>query len=220
MAAALRETIEELGLDLQPADLEFGHIVHSQETPQREWIHVFFLCRRWSGNPVNREPHKHSEIRWWPAHQPPQDTVDYCAQALRHLLVGEAFSQHHTATTYPARSTPTSQEAVLGDAGLPGSLHRVLSDIADERLRQQTVYGVQQMPSGNGPRHREAATTAQTRVDTAGAQLTWVDLALEEVREACTAENDEDLYSELIQASAVLVQWAQSLKASAESTNS
>lgn len=169
VAAALREAREELGLDLLAADLEFAHLVHSHENQRQAWVHAFFLCRSWSGTPCNREPHKHTEIAWWPAHKPPQGMVGYCAQALGYLLAGEAFSQHR-ATAYPVSPAPEPRGAQLGDAGLPGSLHRVLSDIADERRRQQTVYGPQRLPSGTGPHHRETAATAQARVDTAGAR--------------------------------------------------
>lgn len=148
VTAAVRESDEELGIGVAAADLEFGHVVHSQES-QREWVHVFFVCREWSGTPVNREPHKHTEIGWWPAHQLPPGTVDYCAWALRHLLVGQAFSQHHTATAYPTERTVAEAAPVAepGDASSPASLDRVLSDIARERRRQQDVYGVRRLAS-------------------------------------------------------------------------
>ncbi|WP_121185281.1 NUDIX domain-containing protein [Nocardiopsis sp. Huas11] len=97
VAAAVRESAEELGIGVAAADLEFAHVVHSHESLP-EWVHFFFVCRAWSGTPVNREPDKHTEIAWWPARELPPDTVDYCAQAVRHLLAGEAFSRHRPAT--------------------------------------------------------------------------------------------------------------------------
>ncbi|OOC53552.1 hypothetical protein NOSIN_06830 [Nocardiopsis sinuspersici] len=81
-------------------------MIHSQESPHRDWVHFFFVCRLWSGTPVNNEPHKHTEIRWWPVREPPPDTVDYCAQALGHLSAGVRFSRHRIRTTRPMVSAP------------------------------------------------------------------------------------------------------------------
>lgn len=122
VAAAVREAREELRVVVDPAELEFAHVIHSHESPHQEWTHFFFTCRRWEGTPANAEPHKHTAIGWWPAHQLPASTVDYCAQAIGHLLVGTPFSQHRTPTAYPALQPRLSTGEKLGDAGIPGSL--------------------------------------------------------------------------------------------------
>jgi 8-oxo-dGTP diphosphatase len=54
--AAARETREELGITIDPADLAFAHLCHHAD-PDR-------LARRWTGEPVNAELHKCSEIAW------------------------------------------------------------------------------------------------------------------------------------------------------------
>ncbi|MEV6819813.1 NUDIX domain-containing protein [Nocardiopsis dassonvillei] len=208
VSAAVRECEEELGVRVRPSDLEFAHVLHSHEDDG--WVHFFFVCRSWDGAVTNREPRKHAELAWFPAHQLPRDTVGYCAQAVAHFLLGDPFSQHRTPTPFPARQRPGTHEAPLGDAGAAGSLDRLLEEIARERRRQQSLYGVQDLPAGTGPEHSAQAARAKARVDQAGDDLTWWDLAYEELCEARAATTDEELRAELVQTCAVLVQWAQS----------
>lgn len=207
VASAIRECSEELGIGVDSRDLEFAHVMHSQENTS--WVHFFFVCRRWDGPVVNAEPHKHTALEWFPAHRLPRDTVGYCAQALAHALTGQGFSQHHTRTPFPAMQQAAAGEPKLGDAGVPGSLAVILAEVADERRRQQALYGIQNLPSGAGPEHTAQAEQAKARVDAAGPHLTWWDLAFEELCEARAAATAEELRTELVQACAVLVQWAQ-----------
>lgn len=208
VTAAVRECEEELDVRVRPSDLEFAHVLHSHEGDG--WVHFFFVCRSWDGAVTNREPHKHAQLAWFPAHQLPLDTVGYCAQAIAHFLLGDSFSHHQTPAPFPVRQRPGVQEALLGDAGAAGSLDRLLEEIAQERRRQQGLYGIQHLPSGTGPEHSAQAAQAKARVDQVGADLTWWDLAYEELCEARAATTDETLRAELIQTCAVLVQWAQS----------
>lgn len=100
VSATVRESGEELGVGVDPADLEFAHVLHSGEGGQ-DWVNFFFSCRNWSGTPVNNEPHKHAEIGWWPVGRPPRDMVGYCARALEHTLAGVPFSLYGTAAAFP-----------------------------------------------------------------------------------------------------------------------
>lgn len=62
-AAAIRET-KEVGVVIKPKDLEFAGVFWRTEAnePEMEWVDVFFRARSWQGEPVNAEPHVHSEI--------------------------------------------------------------------------------------------------------------------------------------------------------------
>jgi ADP-ribose pyrophosphatase YjhB (NUDIX family) len=207
VSAAIRECSEELAVSVDPRDLEFAHVMHSQENAG--WIHFFFVCRRWDGSITNNEPRKHTEMDWFPAHRLPEDTIGYCAQALAQSLTGQRFSQHLTGTPFPMRQRSEHEGPELGDAGIAGSLSQVLGEVADERRRQQSLYGIQNLPSGTGPEHAAQAERAKARVDGAGAGLTWWDLAFEELCEARAATTTGELRAELVQTCAVLVQWAQ-----------
>ena len=61
--AAIRETKEEVGLQVLQKDLTLVHTLHAL-TEGDEWIGEFFITNKWTGKEGVQEPHKHSEIRW------------------------------------------------------------------------------------------------------------------------------------------------------------
>jgi 8-oxo-dGTP diphosphatase len=91
-AAAAREAREELGITLDPADLAFAHLCHHADPDGLARIGVFFSARRWTGEPVNAEPHKCSEIAWHAIGELPDDIVSYIRTGLNAYGEGSAFS--------------------------------------------------------------------------------------------------------------------------------
>jgi 8-oxo-dGTP pyrophosphatase MutT (NUDIX family) len=68
IATAVRELEEETGLRVAPADLTLAHVAHGAwgvEAPNG-FLTVFFRATTWQGEAVNREPQKHSDVRWFP----------------------------------------------------------------------------------------------------------------------------------------------------------
>lgn len=64
--AAVRETREELGLDLSPADLRSLTAMHrtgGTGLAIDERVDFFLACRRWTGEPSRRET-KAADLRW------------------------------------------------------------------------------------------------------------------------------------------------------------
>lgn len=53
-AALIRETGEEIGLHIDPAEVRFVHLMHHRTDSGR--IALFFEVTRWHGEPENREP--------------------------------------------------------------------------------------------------------------------------------------------------------------------
>ncbi|MGP3917787.1 NUDIX hydrolase [Nonomuraea sp. 10N515B] len=92
---AAREAAEELGVTIDPADLTFAHVMH--RAPDR--VGLFFTTGKWTGEPYNAEPHKCSEIAWWPVHALPADMIDYPAAAIANILGRIPFAQHHWSTS-------------------------------------------------------------------------------------------------------------------------
>ncbi|MEV0596090.1 NUDIX hydrolase [Nonomuraea cavernae] len=88
--AAVREAREELGVGIEPRDLTFAHVMH--RAPDR--LDLFFVAREWQGEPRNAEPHKCSEVRWWPLDRLPGDTVGYAAAAVAEVLGRVPFTLH------------------------------------------------------------------------------------------------------------------------------
>jgi 8-oxo-dGTP diphosphatase len=91
--AAVRETLEETGLTLDPATLRLDLSIHHRNPETgRARIGFAFTPRTWDGEPVNAEPDKHSELVWAsPAHLPP-DTVGYAAAIVTAVEHGIRFT--------------------------------------------------------------------------------------------------------------------------------
>lgn len=89
-ATAVRELGEETGLVVDQADLRLAHVIHSSfgvESPNG-FLTVVFAAERWSGELVNREPHKHSRVGWVAVEELPDEFVETTGTALRRYLAG------------------------------------------------------------------------------------------------------------------------------------
>ncbi len=126
-AAAIREAREELGVEVEPADLEPVATVHrtcALDDPIEERIDLFFVVRRWHGEPSIAEPDKAEQLRWRPLADPCNDMVPHEAQALMVLrsgadpaVIDRGFGQ--TLTLVAA----VGSNGVIGDgAGMPWHL--------------------------------------------------------------------------------------------------
>jgi 8-oxo-dGTP pyrophosphatase MutT (NUDIX family) len=87
---AVRELHEETGLHVEIEDLHVVHVVHGAhgvEAPTG-FLTVVFAAHRWNGTPVNREPAKHTRVRWTPVDQLPEPFVSGTAAVLKTYLTG------------------------------------------------------------------------------------------------------------------------------------
>jgi 8-oxo-dGTP pyrophosphatase MutT (NUDIX family) len=85
---AVRELYEETGLTVKPESLRVAHIIHGAwgvEAPNG-FLTVVFAAHEWTGEPENREPRKHSQVRWVDANDIPESFVDTTASALHGYL--------------------------------------------------------------------------------------------------------------------------------------
>ncbi len=89
--AMCREAAEEAGLQLQPADLRLVHIIHRLGTEER--LSMFFSADAWTGEPHNNEPHKCSELAWYPLDALPANLVAYVRHALAQVRQGQVYSE-------------------------------------------------------------------------------------------------------------------------------
>ena len=90
---AVRESLEEVGLTLQPQDLVPFHIIQRRVGNQPERIDVYFLATKWVGDPAINEPDKCSELLWAPISNLPQDTIFACRHAIEHGVQGVVYSE-------------------------------------------------------------------------------------------------------------------------------
>jgi SAM-dependent methyltransferase len=118
----IRETREEIGLDLAPGDLEAALVMQHRGPGGQARIGWFFVAHQAPGGPepVNREPDKCSELGWYPLDALPDDMVAYCRAAIEGHLAGHRFLLHlHEsgdsiayAPGGPARAVPLAAPAV------------------------------------------------------------------------------------------------------------
>ncbi|MBB5119245.1 NUDIX domain-containing protein [Streptomyces eurocidicus] len=91
---ALREVREEVGLRLDPDELEFCHLVHHRGPRGEARLGVVFTAQRWEGEPRNLEPAKCSALVWADPACPPADCVPYTAAVLTRFVTGALLSTH------------------------------------------------------------------------------------------------------------------------------
>lgn len=85
---AVRELYEETGLTVKPESLTVAHIIHSAwgvEAPNG-FLTVVFAAHEWVGEPENREPRKHSQVRWVNTEAIPENFVDTTSNAIKGYL--------------------------------------------------------------------------------------------------------------------------------------
>jgi 8-oxo-dGTP diphosphatase len=99
---AANEVAEEVGLGLRLADLQLVHVQHRSKAGDPDEfgqildprIDFYFKPTRWSGQPVNAEPHRHSEIAWLDPDDLPKNVMVFIADAIMQIRKGKTFSRH------------------------------------------------------------------------------------------------------------------------------
>jgi 8-oxo-dGTP diphosphatase len=109
LEAAAREAAEEVGVLIDPADLDHVHTIHVNGSGPEPRLGLFFTTGHWIGEPINREPDKCRAVRWFPLTGLPEGIIDYPAAGIDAYRHGTRFSIRgwNTAdtpeTTAPAR---------------------------------------------------------------------------------------------------------------------
>ena len=90
-ACALREAAEELGIEIDEADLEPLTVMqrtNGSDDPIEQRVDWFFAARSWRGVPTIREPAKCAQIRWFPLDRLPTAIPAYELRVLSGLAAG------------------------------------------------------------------------------------------------------------------------------------
>lgn len=90
--ATVREAKEEIGVDIDPADLKLRHVMHNHSNNER--IGFFFETEKWKGDPVNMEPNKCSELKWVDQNSLPENMVAYGKSAIELSNQGVIYSEY------------------------------------------------------------------------------------------------------------------------------
>ena len=81
-----REAKEEIGLEIDPKDLELAHVQHrwcDDKTNPHARVGFYFVPTKFSGEPENKEPDKCDDLQWFPLDQLPSNMVPHVREALR-----------------------------------------------------------------------------------------------------------------------------------------
>ena len=91
IAAARREALEEVGVGIDPQDVEFSSVMHRLNGDER--VDFFVKIRDWAGEPANTEPEKCDDLRWVDVNDLPANTIPYIRQALRNHFQENRFDE-------------------------------------------------------------------------------------------------------------------------------
>lgn len=86
-----REAKEEIGVTIQPADLQFVHVMHRGE--DCEYVDFYFIAKTWDGEPANCEPDKCDDLQWCALTDLPSNVIPNAKQALEMYSKGESYSE-------------------------------------------------------------------------------------------------------------------------------
>jgi 8-oxo-dGTP diphosphatase len=90
--AAVREALEEVGLQLDPSSLDVVGVMHRQSDDER--IDFFLTCRRWKGDIQNLEPDKCDRLEWFALDGLPETVIAYVRRALQNFQEGRWFDSY------------------------------------------------------------------------------------------------------------------------------
>lgn len=79
----IREAREETGVTIRAQDLVFAGATHWLSSKQS--VNLFFECRRWRGEPENREPDKCDALDWFDIRRLPKNIVPQTRAVLKAL---------------------------------------------------------------------------------------------------------------------------------------
>ncbi|MDO8513408.1 MAG: NUDIX domain-containing protein [bacterium] len=90
--ALIRETKEEIGIDLEEKSLKMVHLMH-RDSADSEYIDIYFSASKWKGTPKIMEPHKCDDVDWFDIENLPKNTVPYIHDALNSIKNKSVYSE-------------------------------------------------------------------------------------------------------------------------------
>ena len=92
--AMVREAREEAGIALASDYLSHAHTQHRRSAAGRIYFDLYFIARRWAGEPKNVEPAKCDDMRWFDLTELPANLTPFVQMVLAdHLARGSAYSE-------------------------------------------------------------------------------------------------------------------------------
>jgi ADP-ribose pyrophosphatase YjhB (NUDIX family) len=89
--AGVREASEEIGVHVDPEEMEFAGVFHRREDDER--VDFFIHVKKWAGQPVNSEPDKCDRLFWAKMDALPENTIPYIRKAIENFRMGIPFEE-------------------------------------------------------------------------------------------------------------------------------
>lgn len=90
--AMLREAKEEIGVVLDPTDLELIHTMN-RKIPGNERVDFFFTAKKWRGEAKIMELDKCDDLNWFELNNLPDHIIPYIKQAIDFFLNNITYSE-------------------------------------------------------------------------------------------------------------------------------
>ncbi len=65
--------------------------MHKKEDDER--VAFFFEAKKWEGEPMNKEPEKCDDLKWFPLDDLPQNIIPYIKNAIQHYRKKVNYSE-------------------------------------------------------------------------------------------------------------------------------
>lgn len=111
VTAVVRETREETGLVVDPADVRAAVTVHQRAPSGRARVGFFFELRRWQGVPRVMEPEVCDGMDWFPLDALPEPIIAYCRAGLDAYRAGTRIAVHFQEPGDPVAYDPAYARA-------------------------------------------------------------------------------------------------------------
>jgi 8-oxo-dGTP diphosphatase len=123
-AALIRETGEEIGLRIDPAEVRFVHLMHHRTDSGR--IALFFEVTRWHGEPKNREPDKCASWDWFALTDLPAEMIHSVTARPYSTSLGRAVNSTPSTFHGPPTSVVSSsrRKSAASTSGARGAERR------------------------------------------------------------------------------------------------
>jgi len=104
--AMVRETKEEIGIVLDPTDLELVHTMN-RKIPDNERVDFFFTIKKWQGEPKIMEPDKCDDLSWFETDSLPREVIPYIKQSIDCFLNNTPYSEREGSENNQGKSYGT-----------------------------------------------------------------------------------------------------------------
>ncbi|MEU2769339.1 MULTISPECIES: phosphotransferase [Streptomyces] len=141
VTALVRETREEAGIVVDPADVRAAVTVHHRSPAGGARIGVFFEVRRWDGTPVVMEPQVCDAMEWFALDKRPEPMVAYCRAGLDAYRAGARLAVHFQEPGDPIAYDPAVDRLVLvSEPGNPGAVPPEVRAFAEQAVGRITDW--------------------------------------------------------------------------------